>query len=171
LKTKLSLVLIFQLLTLIISTTSCVSINYSFTGAPISAKTISIDYFSNKAALINSSLSQNFTEAMRDKFVNQTKLELVDQNAELQIAGEIVEYSTNPVAIQANEQAALNRLTIVVNVRFENTLKPEESFEQRFSSYYDYDASLSFSSVEDGLVETISEQLVQDIFNKALVNW
>ena len=150
---------------------SCITINYSFTGAPITAETISIDYFPNKASIVNSALSQNFTDAMRDKFVNQTKLELVTQNAELQIAGEIVDYRTSAMAIQGNEQAALNRLTITVMVRFVNTINEDESFEQRFSSYQDYDASSSFASVEDELVNQISERLVQDIFNKALVNW
>lgn len=149
---------------------SC-SINYSLTGAPITAKTISIDYFPNKASIINSGLSQDFTDAMRDKFVSQTKLELIEQNAELQIEGEIVEYITRPLAIQGNEQAASNRLTISVNVRFVNTQDESASFEQKFSNFEDYDASASFASVEDDLVIVITERLVQDIFNKALVNW
>jgi hypothetical protein len=82
-----------------------------------------------------------------------------------------VDYHTTPTAIQGNEQAALNRLTITINVRFENTLNPDESFEQRFSAFEDYDASLNFASVEGDLVNTITERLVQDIFNKAVVNW
>lgn len=147
------------------------TVNYSFTGAPITAETISIDYFPNKASLVNPALSQDFTDAMRDKFVNQTKLELKEQNAELQIAGEIVDYHTTAVAIQGNEQAALNRLSISVNVRYVNTLNDDESFEQRFTGFEDYDASKSFSSVEDELVSIIMERLVQDVFNKALVNW
>ncbi len=151
--------------------TGCFTVNYSFTGAPITARTINIDFFPNKASLINSSLSQSFTEALRDKFVNQTKLDLVETNGELQMSGEIVDYHTTPTAIQGNEQAALNRLTITINVRFENTLNPDESFEQRFSAFEDYDASLNFASVEGDLVNTITERLVQDIFNKAVVNW
>jgi pyruvate formate-lyase activating enzyme-like uncharacterized protein len=146
-------------------------ISYSFTGAPITAKTISIDFFPNKAPLINPSLSQDFTDAMRDKFVNQTKLELVDLNAELEVSGEIVDYRTTAVAIQGNDQAALNRLTITVHVKFTNTLKKAESFDQRFSSYEDYDASRSFAAVEDELIDILTKRLVQDIFNKALVNW
>ena len=108
---------------------------------------------------------------MRDKFVNQTKLELLEQNAELEIEGEIVDYHTTAVAIQGNETAALNRLTISVNVRYTNTLNDEESFEQKFTGFEDYDASRNFSDVESELVSTILERMVQDIFNKALVNW
>ena len=156
---------------LLLPLNSCISINYSFTGAPITAKTISIDYFPNKATLVNSGLSQDFTDALRDKFVNQTKLELVEQNAELQLSGSIVNYYTTAMAIQGNETAALNRLSIVVRVKYTNTLDEEASFEQDFTGFEDYDASKSFASVEDQLVSVIVERLVQDIFNKALVNW
>ena len=144
---------------------------YSFTGAPITAKTISIDYIPNKASIINPSLSQDFTDALRDKFVNQTKLDLIEQNAELKISGTITGYRTASIAIQGNEQAALNKLTISIKIKFENTLNPEESFNQQFSSFEQYDASKNFSSVEDELVEILITRLTQDIFNKALVNW
>jgi hypothetical protein len=91
----------------------------------------------------------------------------------MHLEGEIVDYNTRPVAIQGNEQAALNRLTIVVQVRFTNneTGKENDSFEQKFSGYEDYDASRSFSSVEDQLIMIITERIVTDVFNKAVVNW
>ena len=158
------------IISLLMITQSC-KINYSFTGAPITAKTISIDFFPNKASLIKPSLSQDFTDAMRDKFVNQTSLELLEQNAELHLEGEIVYYKTNSVAIQGDETAALNRLTIKVNVRFTNTKNEGDSFDQVFTGFEEYDANLSFGSVEDELIFIISKRLVQDIFNKALVNW
>jgi hypothetical protein len=150
---------------------ACVS--YSFTGAPITAKTISIDFFPNRARLVNPSLSQTLTDAMRDKFVSQTRLDLVEGEADLHLEGEIVDYGTRPVAIQGNETAALNRLTIVVNVRFTNNEpgKENDSFEQKFTGYEDYDAAKSFTSVEDELVAIIVERIVTDVFNKALVNW
>ena len=149
---------------------SC-KINYSLTGAPITAKSISIDFFPNKATLIKPSLSQDLTDALRDKFVNQTSLELQEQDAELHLEGEIVYYRTNSVAIQGDETAALNRLTIKVKVRYTNTKNEDDSFEQLFTGFEEYDANLSFGSVEDQLIEIINKRLVQDIFNKALVNW
>ena len=166
-KSIFKIALVFSIILII---QSC-SINYSFTGAPITAKTISIDFFPNKSSLVKPSLSQDLTDALRDKFVNQTSLELVEQDAELHLEGEIVSYGTNSVAIQGDETAALNRLTITVNVRFTNTEKEEDSFEKTFSGFEDYNADLSFSSVEDRLIEVINKRLVEDIFNKALVNW
>jgi hypothetical protein len=165
----------FQILLvlLMLITASACSIKYSFTGAPITAKTISIDFFPNKARLVNPSLSQVITDGFRDKFVNQTKMDLVEGDADMHIEGEIIDYKTNPVAIQGNEKAALNRLTISVKVRFTNNEpeKENDSFDQIFTSFEDYDASQNFSSVEDQLVEIITERIITDVFNKAVVNW
>ncbi|RLD65334.1 MAG: hypothetical protein DRI84_06995 [Bacteroidetes bacterium] len=162
---------ILVVLVLLITSTSCIS--YSFTGAPITAKSISINFFPNKARLVNPSLSQTLTDGLRDKFVNQTKLDLVEGDADLHLEGEILDYGTRPVAIQGNEKAALNRLTIVVQVRFTNTEpgKENDSFDQRFTGYEDYDAARSFTSVEDELVSIITNRIVTDVFNKAVVNW
>lgn len=146
---------------------------YSFTGASIhpQAKTVSIKTFPNLAPMVNSSLSQEFTEALQNKFQQQTSLTLVESNADYELEGEIVGYSTSPIAIQGNETAALNRLSVSVNVRFVNKFNEKENFEQRFSRYVDYDSSRNLSEVEAELVKQINEVLVEDIFNKAVVNW
>ena len=123
------------------------------------------------APMVNPSLSQEFTEALQDKFMRQTSLTLSESNADYELEGEIVGYSTSPIAIQGNETAALNRLTISVNVRFTNKLNEKDNFEQRFSRYVDYDSSRNLSEVESDLVKQINEVLVEDIFNKAVVNW
>jgi hypothetical protein len=146
---------------------------YSFTGASISPeiKTISIHYFPNNAPLVNSTLSQEFTEALRDKFTSQTSLSLIEKSGDLNIEGEITGYSTKPIAIQGNETAALNRLSVTVRVRFTNNIDESQNFESNFSQYQDYPSSSNLSSVEDGLIEAINKALVEDIFNKAVVNW
>ena len=145
---------------------------YSFTGADIgNAKTISILNFPNKSQLIQPTLSQKLSDALKDKFASQTTLQLINSGGDLHIEGEIVGYSTKPIAIQANETAAMNRLTITINVRFTNRLKEENDFETRFARYQDYESSISLSAVEDELIDQINEALVEDIFNKAVVNW
>jgi hypothetical protein len=150
---------------------SCINIKYSFTGAEIVGETISINYFQNKAPIIQATLSQVFTEALRDKFTSQSKLDLINGEADLHLEGEIVGYSVTSIALQANETAAKNRLTIQVNVRFTNKQKPKDNFEQTFSSFYDFESKEALSSVENQLIETIVKRLTEDIFNKAVVNW
>ncbi|TSA25153.1 MAG: hypothetical protein D4R67_10660 [Bacteroidetes bacterium] len=151
---------------------SC-SMKYSFTGASISpeVKTISIDYFQNKASLVVPTLSRSLTEALQNYFTSQTNLILVNQAGDLQLEGAITGYTVQPQAISGNEQAQLNRLTITVSVKFTNRINTMQNFESNFSRYQDYPSSQNLVSVQDGLIQEINEQLVQDIFNKAVVNW
>ncbi|MFH1159353.1 MAG: LptE family protein [bacterium] len=148
-------------------------VSYSFTGASISpqVKTISIPNFPNNAQPVVATLSRDFTEALQNYFTSQTNLILVDQNGDLNLEGSITGYTVQPVAIQGNETAALNRMTITVKVEFTNKTDEKQNFESSFSRYLDYPSSQNLVSVQDQLIDQINEQLVQDIFNKAVVNW
>ena len=149
------------------------SVKYSFTGASISpeVKTVSIASFPNVASLVNPTLAASFTEALKEKFVTQTSLSLQNFGGDLDFAGEITTYDVAPVAIQGNETAALNRLTIAVHVKFVNLRDEKANFDRSFSAYEDYSANRPFSDVEGELVATIQETLVEDIFNAAVANW
>ena len=146
---------------------------YSFTGAsiPPEAKTVSIKYFENKASLVEATLSQSLTDALRDKFASQTTLDLVGRDGDLQLEGEITEYRTQPIAIQGDQTAALNRLTITVQIKFVNLFDESKNFDTSFSRYEDYSSQEDLTTVQAGLIETINEALVEDIFNQAVVNW
>lgn len=149
------------------------SVKYSFTGASISpeVKTVSIASFPNVASLVNPTLAASFTEALKEKFVTQTSLSLQNFGGDLDFAGEITTYDVAPVAIQGNETAALNRLTIAVHVKFVNLRDDKANFDRSFSAYEDYSANRPFSDVEGELVATIQEKLVEEIFNAAVANW
>ena len=146
---------------------------YSFSGAsiPPEAKTVSVQYFPNQAALINPTLSNDFTTALRDAMMNQTSLDMVESGGDLAFEGEITDYRTTPVAITAGQTAALNRLSITVNVRFVNRFDESKNFETKFTHYEDYPSDQELNSVQESLTGTIIEALVEDVFNKALVNW
>jgi hypothetical protein len=151
---------------------SC-KISYSFSGASISpeVKTISIQYFQNRASLVQPGLSQNLTDALIDKCKAQTNLSFVNSVGDVNFEGEITDYNTRPLTVAADAQAATNRFTITVRVKFTNTVNPELSYEQNFSRYEDYDSNLDLSQVESDLSKKIIELLIEDIFNKAFVNW
>lgn len=146
---------------------------YSFTGASIAAdvKTATIQYFQNYAPLVQPSLSQLFTDKLKDKFITQTSLNLVKYNGDLQLEGTITGYNAKPLAIQTGDNAALNRLTITVKVKFTNNKDTKQNFESEFTRYADYPSGTSLNTVELDLIKKINEQLVDDIFNKAVVNW
>ena len=147
---------------------------YSFTGTSIQSdvKTVTINYFEYLAPKVNPSLSNQLTEALQEKFIRLTKLELVDIDGDLEIVGAVTGYDVKASAITANEQAAQNRLTVNVKISFVNRKYPEESFDDKsFSAYQDFDATQSLDAVEATLCEDIVEQLCEDIFNATVAQW
>jgi len=152
--------------------TGC-KMSVSLTGGTIDAraKTVAITTFPNNASLVNPTLSQSFTTALKNKIQGQTPLTIVSSNGDYTLEGEITGYTVAPVAIQGNETAAMNRLTITVRVRYTNKFDETQNFEQSFSRYADYSSSRNLSSVESSLVSDINDALTDDIFNKAFVNW
>lgn len=148
-------------------------VSYSFSGASISpaVKTFSIQYFQNRAPLVQPGLSQFVTDAMIDKCKAQTNLKYVTGIGDVNFEGEIKDYNTLPLTVAADARAAMNRFTITVMVKFTNSIDPEYNFEQPFSRYEDYDSNLDLSQVEKELSDKIIEMIVEDAFNKAFVNW
>ena len=150
------------------------SVKYSFTGAsiPPEVKSINIKYFPNNAPLVEPTLSQKITDGLRDKFTSETSLMLVNDGGDLTIEGAITGYRTTPVAIQGNDQAALNRLTITIEVTFINTFDENMSFENtKFTRYADYSSSRNLVEVQEVLVAEINQMLIVDVFNKTVINW
>ena len=147
---------------------------YSFTGTSIQpdVKTVTINYFEYKALKVNPSLSNQITEALKDKFTKLTKLEQVDMDGDLEIIGEVSGYDVKATAITANEQASQNRLTVNVKISFVNRKYPEDNFENKsFSAYADFDAMQTLDAVESSLCEEIVEKLCEDMFNATVANW
>ena len=149
------------------------SVSYSFRGVNISDEnqTYTVQYFQNRAPIVQAQLSQLFTEALQDKIQNGTRLDLAAEGGDVQFSGEITRYETRPTAITGDETAARNRLTISVRVKYVNVYDPDLDFDTSFTRYEDYDASQSLASVENGLIDLIVENLVDDIFNQAFVSW
>lgn len=146
---------------------------YSFTGTSIQADvySITINYFEYKALRVNPSLSNDLTEAMKDKFRKLTRLEQVDMDGDLELTGEITGYDVKPQAVTSDEVAAQNRLTVTVKVAFTNRKYPEDDFDKSFSAYADYDSMQSLDAVEAGLCEEIIEKIVEDVFNASVAQW
>jgi len=147
--------------------------SYSFTGANLSpqVKTYTVYYFPNRARLVNPTLSQTFTEDLREKLRRQTSLNELQENGDIEFEGQITGYEVRPMSIQKDDLAAKNRLTISVKLKYTNSKSPEENFDKNFSAYEDYDSNQSLSDVEDELTTLIVLKLTEDIFNATIANW
>ena len=147
---------------------------YSFSGTSIQpdVNTITIDFFEYKALKVNPTLSNDLTEAIKNKFRRMTRLEQVEIDGDLEISGEVTGYTVAASAISAAEVASQNRLTVTVKVSYTNRKHPEEDFtDKSFSGYADYDSTNTLDAVESTLTAEIVEKIVEDIFNATVAQW
>ncbi len=151
------------------------SCHYSFTGAIIAPeiKKVYVANFENQAPVVIPGLDQQLAELLRDVIITQSSLTLANRASEADVCfyGTITGYEIVPVSIAAGDQTQQNRLKITLIVRYENRHNEAENWEQTFSNFADFDASVNISTIQDQLIETIGKKIAQDVFNKAFSQW
>jgi len=153
-------------------------IHYSLSGVSTTAKNISIEQFFNNSDLAPANLGAEFTNRLKDYFIQNSNLSVVSENGELSLEGVITDYRLSPIAPTASgnnqrvDQAALTRLSISVKVNYVDSVEPKNSFKDRtFNFYQDFDNQLDFQSVQQSLEKKIFDQILIDIFNATIANW
>jgi len=149
-------------------------INYTLNGAAIDYnlyKTISISDFPIRAALVYPPLEQTFENELLDYVVRNTRLKVVDSNADIELEGEITGYQLSPQAVTEDAYASQTRLTITVRVKYIDNIDDKKTKDQSFSAYRDFPASEMLTDVQDELCQQISKELVDLIFNATLGDW
>jgi hypothetical protein len=170
---------LFLFLTLAFAFQRCgVHASYSMTGSTTTAKTISITEFYNNADLGPANMGQVLTNDLKNYFVQNTNLSINQEEGELMLEGEIVDFRLTPIAPTAASnpdditQASSTRLTITVKATYINTLAEDMSFKDKtFSFYRDFPNDVNLSDVEEQYTKQIFERIIQDIFNASVANW
>lgn len=161
------------LMAIIITLSSC----YSFTGSSLSpeTKTLLIKNFPNHSALVNPNLSQDFTMALQNMFLQRTSLKGTNENPDILIEGQITDYSITPTAVSSNAQGATlssqNKLTITVSVNYENKIESLKNFNKSFSGEVIFDSNLDINAIETSQVRIANERIINQIFNEIVTNW
>ena len=167
-------ILAFSLLAITLCVAVSCSISYSFNGSSINydkVKTISLDKFPIRCAYVWAPMESMFYNSLGDEYANKTKLKVVKKNGDLQLSGEITEYSQTNKSISSNGYSAQTQLKMTVNVRFVNATNRSENFERSFSATADYDSSQQLNAVQDELVQQMIDDIVDQIFNATVANW
>lgn len=149
------------------------SISYSFTGTNINydvIKTIQIDKITNRAPYGWAPMEAMFNNQLQDKYANSTRLRLVKKNGDLQVAGEITAYDQFNKAVSADGYSSQVQLKLTVNIRFRNS-KTNQQWEKQFSATTQYDARQSLATVQEGLVDEMIDDIVDQIFNATVADW
>lgn len=164
--------LVMALTFMMVFGTGC-SVQVTFKGSsiPENVRIASVQYFDNRAPIVNPTLSQNFTEALKDRITTESRLLVRPGVGDVDFSGEIVGYETRPMAIQADALSQETRLTVTLKVRYQNFKDPRQNWESNFSAYQDFPSESNINAIEDELVKLIVEELTENIFNKAFSDW
>lgn len=149
------------------------SVKYGLSGIniPTDVKTFSVELFENNAALVNPLLAQVITEKLKDKYIRQTGLRIVSDNADWSFKGNIVQYNIEPLNRQTISGGTRNKLTIIISVKFANLKNETEDFEKQYTKFQDFDSNADFAGLESGLIDELTTLLIQDIFTDTALKW
>lgn len=149
-------------------------VTYSLNGSSIDynvTKSISIAKFPIRSSYVWAPMEAMFYNTLTDEYSKKTKLKVLKKNGDMNLTGEITEYSQTNKAISSDGYSAQTQLKITVNVRFTNNKKHEEDFEKSFSATTNYDSSQSLASVQEELVQQMIDDIVGQIYNATVANW
>lgn len=150
------------------------TVSYKLNGSSIdyaTTKTIQLDDFPLRSAYVWSPMHSMFNNELSDVYSRQTKLRQVKRNGDLQLSGEITEYSQYNKSVSADGYSSQTQLKMTVNVRFVNNKKHSDDFERTFSATADYDSSQQLNAVQEDLVTQMIKDIVDQIFNATVANW
>ena len=162
------------ILMLVLPLVAACSVSYKFNGSSIDytkTKTISIATFPNRAAYVWAPMASIFNNELVDEYSKKTRLQQVRRNGDLQISGEITEYTQSNKSVSADGYSSQVELKMTVNVRFVNNSNHSEDFERTFSASQTYDSSQPLTSVQDDLVNQMVKDITNQIFNATVANW
>lgn len=165
---------LFILFIFVLISGSC-SVSYTFNGASINYEEtpdIEIRDFQNQALLVYPPLAQRFNEDLKDMFTRRTKLRFTTVNPSMELEGEITRYDLTPLAVKEDRMASQTRLTMAVTFRFRNNKRPEQDKDnETISAYRDFDSNKMLTDVQDQLIEELTKDIIDQIFNSTMSNW
>jgi hypothetical protein len=137
-------------------------------------KTYSVLYFENIAPMVYTTLSQDFTEGLKERIRTQSSLSQVSADGDAIFEGTITNYNITPASVQAGgvDRAANSRLTITIKVKYTNRLDEtgDSNFEESFTQFEEFPGS-DVTSYEASLNQSLIKKLTEDIYNRAFANW
>jgi hypothetical protein len=147
---------------------------YGFRGnnPPEGIRTLSVPLFTDNSGFSEANFKENFTENLKNKIINDNTFRLADKNvADGQLNCTIISVTDDPLVISGNESVAKRKITIAVNLDFQNLKTQRRIMERRYENWGEYNTSAStFSNREQGVREAIN-RICEDILNDITSNW
>lgn len=146
---------------------------YTLSGISIAddVNTYYVEQLRNNADNAPPTLPQTLTENLKEKIRTESRLVFSDTEPDIEFRGSLVDFRVTAEAPQPGEVTAINRLTIIVAIDYINNKTPEKNWKSNFSFFYDYSSTTDLSSIQETAIRSITNQLMEDIFNRAFTDW
>lgn len=161
----------FPLLLLLCLTTA--SGCYSFKGIsiPEDAETFYVAKFEDISDLQLPNYDIIFTELLKDKIRNESRLKWAEIDPDIEFKGKIIGFTVSSVAPEAGSVSAFNRLEVTIEVSYTNIKDESKNWTKRFSQFDNFDSQLNLLEATDDILPGINQLLLDYIFNAAFTDW
>ncbi|MGB0346355.1 MAG: LptE family protein [Balneolaceae bacterium] len=165
-------ILLILLLTIFIGN-GCLKYSFTGTSIPEGVNTIFIPFFPDQSNSGIGDLSDRLTEALIQRFVNESRLQLAnsEDDADAVINGQIISYSNRPFSIGGNEQANQNQVQITVSASFKYKTDDNPLWDKNFSGNFTFDPTEDPVQGEEDAADDALEQIANNMFNDAVSSW
>lgn len=147
---------------------------YSFRGnnPPPGIKSIAVPLFEDISGFSEAGLKEDFTELLKKKILNDNTFALVDKNiSDGVLYCKITNIKDEALVITGNENVSKRKITIELNVRFENLKTKKLIWEKNYENWGEYNSSSqSFSERQQG-IKAAQDKITEDILIDITSNW
>ncbi len=156
-----------------LSTCSCLKYSFTGTSIPENVNTIFIPFFPDQSNSGIGDLSDRLTDALIQRFVNESRLQLVnnEESADAVINGQIISYSNRPFSIGGDEQANQNQVQIQVSASFKYRTDDAPIWDKKFNGSFNFDPADDPVEGEENAANDALEQIANNMFNDAVSSW
>ena len=153
--------------------TGCISYSFTGTSIPSDVRTIHIPFFPDRSQSGLGDLSDRLNRALINRFVNQSRLSLSEQQdgSDAFVEGAIQSYTNRPFSIGGDQQANLNEIQITVQATFQYASDDEPLWSKNFSGSATYDVLENPVDGEIEAAEAALQQISNNMFNDAVSSW
>ena len=146
---------------------------YSFKGIsiPSEASTFYIHNFEDVSDLQLPNYNISFTESLKDKVRNESRLRWSDQEPDIEFKGKILGFTVSAVSPEVGATTAFNRLEVSVEVTYINNRSSESGWTRRFSQFDNFPADQNLLEAQEDILPGINSLLMEYIFNAAFTDW
>ncbi len=147
---------------------------YSFKGAnpPEGIKSIFIPTVKDNSGFGAANLGDNFTVLLKTKFIKDNTLEYAEKvYADGMLTCTIKNIKDEALVVQAGEQVSKRKITITVDVDFQNLKKQKSIWRKDFSNWGEYDSQSGGFSARDSGLSSAVDKITDDILLDVISNW